>query len=142
MADRGRQTERLAGPGRLETVTADWADLTSAGQRHAIFTLLQTINGKVDQLMSDQSHLEADATAIEAAEQSQAASDTAIQAAVAALKAAAPASLDFTDLDKALADDQAQAAAAAADAAADVPAPAPAPVPDPTPAPDPTPPAS
>lgn len=141
MADRGRQTERLAGPGRLETVTADWADLTSAGQRHAIFTLLQTINGKVDQLMSDQSHIETDVAGIEAAEQSEATSLTEIQADYDAFKAAHPA-VDFTSLDKAFADAQTDSAAAAADATADAPAPAPAPVPDPTPAPDPTPPAS
>lgn len=133
---------------------APWAELTPSGQRHAIFTLLQDLNRKADQLMSDQSQIDADVTAITAADQAEAASIadivtqlTSIQADLAASVAAGQAP-DLTKLNAFVTEIQAtQAAAAAADTAAQADAtadapPAPAPAPDPTPAPVDTPPAA
>lgn len=68
-----------------------------------ILAQLQTINLKLDVLMSQQDDITADVTTIEAGVANLGVAATAIAAAIAALKQANPA-LDLTGLDKAAAD--------------------------------------
>lgn len=94
-----------------------------------------TVLQKVEKIMSDQSHLQTDVTSLEASETAEASALadfgvqlTAIQAAVAALKAANP-SIDFSELDSVVSTAATNAATAQstdatiqADATADAPA--------------------